>query len=241
MSGQTWTVFPAIDLHGGRVVRLLRGDPQSETVYADDPVAVALRWKEAGATWVHVVNLDGAFGLQSSSNLQALEGILKTGLRVQFGGGVRERKSILRLSEAGVSRIALGTVALERPEILSWALETLGPEQIAVAIDTENGWVRVRGWQQATRCTAHELARRCAAKGVQWILYTDIARDGTGQGLDPAPAVALARDYRFRVIIAGGVARLEDIVRAREAGLAGVIVGRALYDGHIDLREALAV
>lgn len=241
MSEKPWVVFPAIDLRNGRVVRLRRGDPAQETVFAEDPAAVARGFRACGATWIHVVNLDGALGLECVANWRALGTILQSGLRVQFGGGVRDRSTILDLAEQGVDRIVLGTVAVEQPEILAWAVEAIGAERIAVAIDVLEGWVHTQGWRKAAGCRGEELARRCAEAGVRWLICTDIARDGTGAGLDVTAAVRIAQDPRLRVVAGGGVASLEDVARARAAGLAGVIVGRALYDGRIDLRKALAV
>jgi phosphoribosylformimino-5-aminoimidazole carboxamide ribotide isomerase len=243
-----FTVFPAIDLRGGRVVRLAQGDPSRQTVYGDDPNAVAERWKADGAEWLHVVNLDGAFGdssisnLQSpTSNLQSLISILSTGLKVQFGGGLRDEASVRRALGAGVARAVIGTAAIENPALVEWAVREFGSERIAAGIDAREGVVRVKGWQEETGVAAIELGKRLRAQGVEWCVFTDVARDGVGAGVNVAATAELARATGLRVIASGGVSGMEDVRRVREAGLAGVIVGRALYEGQVRLRDLLIV
>jgi len=236
-----WEVYPAIDLRRGRVVRLVQGDPGQETRYADDPLQVASRWKEAGASWVHVVNLDGAFGERSAENMEALEEILTTSLRVQFGGGLRDLASIHRALGAGVERVVVGTVAVKRPTVVEAALETFGTERVALAIDAREGKVRTHGWQEVADLTPTALAGEWAKRGLRWVVFTDVARDGTEGGLNLEMTVNVARAADLRVIASGGVADLEDVQRARQAGLSGVIIGRALYKGNIDLGDALRV
>jgi phosphoribosylformimino-5-aminoimidazole carboxamide ribotide isomerase len=244
-----WEVYPAVDLRQGRVVRLRQGDPARETTYDDDPLSVARRWQRAGADWVHVVNLDGAFGEAGSENLVALSRILGTDLHVQFGGGLRTLESLSRVLEMGVSRAILGTAAVEEPSLVEAALAKFGPERIAVAIDARQGLVRTHGWRQDSALTAQELSRWCGEAGVRWIIHTDVARDGMGQGLNVEASQQLAQEagplgdsgQGLRVIASGGVARLEDVQRAHRAGLSGVIVGRALYDGGVCLEDALRV
>ena len=245
-----WVVYPAVDLRRGRVVRLVQGDPGQETKYADDALSVARRWQEAGAEWVHVVNLDGAFGERSRleslphgsrENLAALKRILTTGLRVQFGGGLRDFQALRRALALGVSRVVVGTAAVEDPALVEEALRTFGPEQIAVGIDAREGKVRTHGWREATSMTAVELARQWADKGVHWVIFTDVSRDGMGSGLNVDATVHLAQTTGLKVIASGGVASLEDVRRAYEAGLSGVIIGRALYEGQVALEEALGV
>jgi phosphoribosylformimino-5-aminoimidazole carboxamide ribotide isomerase len=247
-----WDVYPAIDLRRGRVVRLKQGDPNQETKYADDPLSVARRWQEAGAIWLHVVNLDGALGKGSSENLVALERILAIGLRVQFGGGMRDLAGIRRVLDLGVSRAIIGTAAVENPALVETALETFGPERIAVGIDARDGKVRTHGWKEAASMTAVELGRQWAEKGMRWIIFTDVARDGMGSGLNLEATVRLAQatgpstlptvaGQRLHVIASGGVAGLGDVRRTYEAGLSGVIIGRALYEGQVALGDALRV
>jgi phosphoribosylformimino-5-aminoimidazole carboxamide ribotide isomerase len=244
-----WTIYPAIDLRQGRVVRLRQGDPARETAYGDDPLAVARRWQEAGARWLHVINLDGAFGEGGGENLAALTRILGTGLRVQFGGGLRDLESLRRVQKLGVQRAILGTAAAEGTALIEAALAAFGPERIAVAIDARRGRVRTHGWQQDSVLTAVELARRCAGLGVRWIIHTDVARDGMGHGLNVEASQQLAEgtgpvrgsEHGLQVIASGGVATLDDVQRAHRAGLSGVIIGRALYEESVRLEDALAV
>ncbi len=235
-----WTIYPAIDLRRGRVVRLRQGDPSWETRYADDPVAVAARWRDEGACWVHVVNLDGALEEAGAENLRALERILETGLAVQFGGGLRELEAVSRVLEMGVRRAVLGTAAVQNPALIREALDRFGPERIALALDLRGETVCVRGWREALPISADALAREWAEMGVCWLIVTDVSRDGTGEGLNVETAARLARLGGLRVIASGGVAGPEDIRRARRAGLHGVIIGRALYEGHLSLRALLA-
>jgi phosphoribosylformimino-5-aminoimidazole carboxamide ribotide isomerase len=236
-----WDLYPAIDLRRGRVVRLMQGDPDKETAYADDPLSVARRWEEAGATWLHVVNLDGAFGERSRENQAALERILTVGLRVQFGGGLRDLESLRRASDLGVSRAVVGTAAIENPALVKAALEVFGPERVALGIDAREGKVHTHGWQETAPVTAMALASQWAAQGVRWLIFTDVSRDGMGSGLNVEATAYLAQATGQHVIASGGVASLEDIQRAYQAGLSGVITGRALYEGQVRLQDALRV
>lgn len=234
-----WEVYPAIDLRQGRVVRLVQGDPGRETEYAHDPLAVARRWQDAGASWVHVVNLDGAFGERSARNLHGLERIVTTGLSVQFGGGLRDLVSIRQALDAGVERVVVGTAAVQRPAVVEAALEAFGSQRVALAIDAHAGEVRTHGWQAAAELTPMALASRWTDRGICWVVFTDVARDGTGRGLNLRRMVDVARATGLRVIASGGVASLRDVGRTHQAGLSGVIIGRALYEGDIDLQDAL--
>ncbi len=236
-----WTVYPAIDLRRGRVVRLKQGDPAQETRYADDPLAVARRWQEAGATWLHVVNLDGALGEGGGQNQKGLERILTVGPRVQFGGGLRDWAGIRRVLDLGVSRAVVGTAAVENPALLAAALASFGPERIALGLDARRGQARIHGWQRAAGVTAAELAERWAALGGRWLIFTDVARDGTGLGLNLPATARLAETSGLSVIASGGVASLEDVRQAYQANLSGVIVGRALYEGQVNLTQALHI
>jgi len=241
MRSGEWTVYPAIDLRGGRVVRLVQGDPGRETEYADDPLQVAGRWQDAGASWVHVVNLDGAFGEDKEKNLKALDRIVTSGLRVQFGGGLRDFDGIQHALDAGVERVVVGTAAVKQPALVEAVLEAFGAERVALAIDAGRGEVRTHGWQEAAELTPTELGRAWGERGIRWVIFTDVTRDGTGSGLNVEGTMALARATGLRVIASGGVASLDDVRRTREAGLSGVIIGRALYEGEIELRNALQV
>ena len=236
-----FTIFPAIDLRRGQVVRLQMGDPARQTTYSSNPAAAARHWLESGARWLHVVNLDGAFGEGDQANLQALEGVLQEaaagGARVQFGGGLRSRAALQRAIDLGITRMVLGTAAIEQPDLLAWALETLGAERVAVSIDAQDGWVKVRGWAQSSGLRDLDLALTLAGQGLEWLVFTDIARDGLGRGLNLVRTADLARASGLNVIASGGVLSLADVTGARAAALSGVIVGRALYDGSIDAKE----
>jgi len=234
-----FTVYPAIDLRQGRVVRLHQGDPGRETAYSEDPVAVARGWLQAGARWVHVVNLDGAFGQGGAANLHALEALVATGAQVQFGGGLRSPAQVQIILELGVSRVLLGTLAAEQPDLVRDLVARHGADRVAVSIDARKGRVRTHGWLQEAGVDPLDLARELRAQGVAVAVVTDIGRDGTERGLNLDLARRVARGSGLAVIAAGGVNSLEDVRQARGAGLAGVIIGRALYEGQITLKEAL--
>lgn len=255
-----FTVYPAIDLRGGQVVRLKEGDPARQTTYSKDPAATARRWLSAGAGWLHVVNLDaalstsvdasaetlskgGAFGDSDASSQAALQEILAAarafGAQVQFGGGLRSLEAIEAALDIGVNRAILGTLAIEQPDVLKEALDRFGPERVAVGIDARDGLVRVRGWQEGSGVPASELALQMRILGLRTVIFTDIRRDGMGRGLNLAATRSLADASGLEVIASGGVHTLEDVAAARQAGLAGAIIGRALYEGTVDLKEAL--
>lgn len=237
-------VYPAIDLHGGRVVRLKYGDPAQQTVYSDDPVSVARRWREAGAEWLHVVNLDGALGeADAGANLDAARKVAQsTGIRVQFGGGLRDAESVARAFDAGVARAVLGTAAVRRPEFAAEMVARWGAERVMVALDARAGRVSIQGWQEASDWSPIELGRRLAILGVRHALYTDVGRDGAGAGVNVAVTAALARATGLQVVASGGAASLDDVRAVKAARVvAGVVIGRALYEGAVDLREALEV
>ena len=235
----SFTVFPAIDLRRGRVVRLAQGDPSRETMYAEDAGKVAADWAAAGASWIHVVNLDGALGESSLASQEALAAILQARLRIQFGGGIRTLRDMEETLVNAVGRIILGTAALEAPDLVEEAIARFGPERVGAAIDVRRGRVRVRGWTRDSALAPQELAERLCASGVRIAVYTDIARDGVGRGLNVETAHQLAETTGLEIIVSGGLSSLDDIRMARRAGLRGVIVGRALYEGLIPLSEAL--
>lgn len=230
-----FTVFPAIDLRAGKVVRLSEGDPNRQTTYGDDPGAMAVRWRDAGAHWLHVVNLDGAFGEAGAANMVALDAIVAAGLPIQFGGGLRDEASITAAFAAGVKRAVIGTAAIERPALVDWAIAEYGPEAVAVGIDARDGFVRVRGWGESTGQPAVDVGRQMRLRGVVWCIYTDIARDGLQTGVNVGATQALSAETGLHVIASGGVGGQADIDAVRAAGLPGVIVGRALYEGTVSL------
>jgi len=237
-------LYPAIDLRQGQVVRLAQGDPDRQTVYAADPAAMAARWLNEGARWLHVVNLDGAFGQEDTANRAALQAILKEAAahntRVQFGGGLRTLDAVAQVLDMGVARIVLGTLAARQPEAVAEALRRWGPARIAVGIDAREGRVQVSGWAEATALDAVTFARSLAKMGLRTVIFTDISRDGLQTGLALEATAALQQASGLDVIASGGVASLDDVRAAHQAGLAGVIVGRALYEGAFSVTDALA-
>ncbi len=236
-------LYPAIDLKDGACVRLVRGDMTTATIFNADPAAQARQFADAGFEWLHVVDLDGAFA-GHSVNGDAVSAIRKAvGLRIQLGGGIRDRGAIERWLGLGIDRVVLGTAALRDPDFVRRAAAD-HPEAITVGIDARDGRVAVEGWAKTTGIGIVELARRFEDCGVAAIIHTDIARDGVLGGVDAAAVADLARRVRVPVIASGGVASLADIgaLKAREDdGIAGIICGRALYDGRIDPRAALCL
>ncbi|MBI4788688.1 MAG: 1-(5-phosphoribosyl)-5-[(5-phosphoribosylamino)methylideneamino]imidazole-4-carboxamide isomerase [Chloroflexi bacterium] len=238
-------ILPAIDLRSGRVVRLRQGRAEAETVYGDDPAEIAARWQSEGAEWLHVVNLDGAFGEDVALNLRALESVLKqVSIPVQFGGGLRDLVSIGAAFMRGVARVVIGTGAVQNPELVSDALAKFGAESVAVGIDARDGVVATHGWRALSAIPALDLANQMAERGITRIVYTDISRDGMLRGLDANAVAALAQSSGLKVIASGGVATLDDvrILKAREGdGIEGVIIGQALYGGALSLKDAKGV
>ena len=234
-------LFPAIDLKGGACVRLVRGEMASATTFNTDPAAQARAFAALGFEWLHVVDLDGAFAGRSV-NGEAVRAIRAAiGLKMQLGGGIRDRAAIDYWLAFGIDRIVLGTAALRDPPLVRSAAAAY-PGRIVVGIDARDGKVAVEGWAETSEIGAVELARRFADAGVAAIVYTDIARDGALAGVDAAATAAFARAISLPVIASGGVAGLADIaaLKAHAAdGIAGVICGRALYDGRLDAAAAL--
>jgi phosphoribosylformimino-5-aminoimidazole carboxamide ribotide isomerase len=239
----SFTIYPAIDLRGGKVVRLKEGDPARMTAYSDDPADTARRWLSAGAGWLHVVNLDGAFGERDSANLSALKMILEVvsefNAKVQFGGGIRSLDAMDAALSLGVYRAILGTIAVENPGLVADALTRFGADHIAVGIDARDGLVRVRGWKDGSGISANDLAVQMRTLGLRTVIYTDVSRDGLGSGLNIPATRQLADVSGLDVIASGGVHTLDDVMAARDAGLAGAIIGRALYEGSVILKDAL--
>jgi len=232
-------LLPAIDIRNGRVVRLSQGERARQTVYGDDPVAVAERFLEQGARWIHVVDLDRAFG--TGDNLAAVHLIAErvaAKLQLQLGGGLRSQDLIREALDLGFARAVIGTAAAADPNFVPEMLAAVGPTRLAVGIDARNGLVAVRGWTETSTTRAEDLARRVVGAGIETVIYTDIGRDGMLSGPDLAGAVAL-RTVAARVIVSGGIAGAAEVRAACQAGLDGVIVGRALYEGRLTVPEAL--
>jgi phosphoribosylformimino-5-aminoimidazole carboxamide ribotide isomerase len=236
-------LFPAIDLKGGQCVRLLRGDMAAATVFNDDPAAQARDFAAIGFSWLHVVDLDGAFA-GGSVNGNAVRAIRRAvDLKIQLGGGIRDRAAIEAWLDLGIDRVVLGTAALRDPALVRGAAAA-HPGRIVVGIDGRDGKVAVQGWAEQSEIGTIDLARRFADAGVAAIVYTDIARDGALSGVDAAATAAFAHAAGVPVIASGGVASMADIAALKAeagAGIAGIISGRALYDGRIDPRAALAL
>ncbi|RJT25812.1 1-(5-phosphoribosyl)-5-[(5-phosphoribosylamino)methylideneamino]imidazole-4-carboxamide isomerase [Chakrabartia godavariana] len=236
-------VFPAIDLKGGQVVRLAEGDMDRATVYGDDPAAQAMLFAEAGAQHLHVVDLDGSFAGRAV-NAEAVESIVRTFPgHVQLGGGIRNRESVERWFDLGVARIVIGTAALKDPDFVKSAARDF-PGGIVVAVDARDGFVATDGWAEKSDMEVIDLARRFEDAGVASLLFTDVGRDGLLKGCNVQATVDLARATDIPVIASGGVAGIADIrmlaIHAVD-GIEGVITGRALYDGRLDLATAIAV
>ena len=251
-------IFPAIDLRQGKCVRLQQGRLDAETVYSDDPVVMALRWEIAGACWLHMVNLDGAFAgtLSSDANEYGDASELPTNLNilrdvtnairipVQFGGGIRTLDDVELVLNLGASRVILGTTAVRQPDLVLQANARFGADRIVVGIDARDGLVATHGWQKTSSTNAVDLGCEMARRGVKRVVYTDISRDGMLSGVNVAATQDLAHKSGLKVIASGGVASLDDIRALKAAastGIEGVIVGKALYAGAFDLAEAISI
>jgi phosphoribosylformimino-5-aminoimidazole carboxamide ribotide isomerase len=236
-------VFPAIDILGGRVVRLAQGDYDRVTVYNDDPVAQARAFAEAGAAWVHVVDLDGARD-GVPGNIRVIERIAReAGVNVQTGGGIRTHATLEQLAGAGVRRMVLGTKLATDAGFVREAVSTFGDALVA-GVDARDGQVKIAGWREGAGVSAAELVGELTALGVRHLVYTDIARDGMGSGIAADAYRDVARVAGFPVVVSGGMATIDDVHAVASLGDAvaeGVIIGRALYEGAISLGEALAI
>jgi phosphoribosylformimino-5-aminoimidazole carboxamide ribotide isomerase len=233
-------VIPAIDVRGGKCVRLFQGDYAQETVFADDPAAVAARWTREGARTIHVVDLDGA-AEGKPVNLATLRAIrAQTDATIEFGGGLRTDEAVGEAMAAGANRVVVGTALVNHPEWVAELCQRWG-ERIVAGIDARNGMVATAGWKDISSMTTEQIVDRAGELGLQWALFTDIGRDGTLEGPNVDALRAVVARARFRVIASGGVARTEDIATIQSTGAAAVIVGRALYTGAVSLPEALAL
>ncbi len=235
-------IFPAIDLRGGHCVRLYKGDFAKEEVFSDHPGEMAQKWENLGAEYLHVVDLDGARG-GKSENLTAVREILDSvSIPIELGGGIRTLEHMAAVLSLGVRRVILGSAAVESPELVRKAVEKYG-ERIVVGIDARDGVVAVKGWEESGGINAVDFAKKMATCGVRTIIHTDISRDGTLSGVNAESSAELAQAAGLDVIVSGGVASMEDIKKVKQYekhGLIGVIAGKAIYTGALDLKAAIA-
>jgi len=231
-------IYPAIDLYEGQAVRLFKGDYNKMTVYSDRPAELAAEFAKAGAERIHLVDLEGA-KTGATPNLETVKEIVReSGLFAEVGGGIRSLKTAETYLNAGISRVILGTAAVKDPEFLEAAVAEFG-EKIAVGIDLADGFVAIRGWLERTRLTAEEFCAKMEQTGVKTIICTDISRDGAMKGANISLYADISRKYSLDLIASGGVSTLEDVRRLRELNLHGAIVGKALYEGALDLKECI--
>ena len=232
-------IYPAIDLRGGKVVRLREGDPDHQITFSDDPIATAQQWIDEGAEWIHMVNLDGAFA-STNDNRKILEAVARLGVKVQFGGGLRDMDALQNAIDLGASRLVIGTLAIKDPDAVTQAVETFGAEAVCVALDAKDGKVTTHGWTELSDHTPIEFGRLVAKRGVKHALYTDVKRDGSLIGVNIHDTIALGRNTGLGVIASGGVTHMSEIEQlAKSKVVSGAIIGMALYQNKITLGEAL--
>jgi len=236
-------IIPAIDIKDGRCVRLFQGEMDKETVYFEEPIGAARHWVNEGASFIHIVDLNGAVEGRPV-HMKEIEAICReTSLVVELGGGLRSVEAVQAALDLGVARVVIGTAAYDNAELLRALCERF-PGKIVVGIDARSGKVAVKGWKETTSMDAIELAQRCEADGASRIIYTDISRDGTREGVNVNETLDVARAVKIPIIASGGVATLDDLRRLKEIerdGVEGVLIGRALYTGAFTLREATSV
>jgi phosphoribosylformimino-5-aminoimidazole carboxamide ribotide isomerase len=231
-------VIPCVDIQRGRAVRLFKGDPNLETVYFDSPLAAAQHWAGLGAGLVHLVDLDAATGAGSNREV-ILEMAKSLSIPVEVGGGVRSLMTAQALLEGGVRQVVIGTVAVTQPTVVDAILERFGSESVIVSIDARDGLVAVKGWAETSEVQTTDLASKVWAQGVRTLIYTDVTRDGTLEGLDEAPLRAIRAAWPGRLVAGGGVATVKDLDLLERVGIEGAIVGRALYEGTLEFRASV--
>jgi len=233
-------IYPAVDIREGKCVRLTQGEFNKETVYSDSPVEMALKWEKCGAKYLHVVDLDGA-RTGESKNIDIISEIAaKVGIPVQLGGGIRTIERIETVLGKGIERVILGTSAVKDPELVKRAVETFG-SKVVIGIDAKDGMVAIEGWEKTSEFRAIDFAKKMEDLGVKTIIYTDISRDGMLSGPNLKAMEEMVKSVNIDIIASGGVGKIEDIKNLKEVGVSGVIVGRALYTGDVDLKQAIEV
>ena len=231
-------IYPAIDLRGGKVVRLKEGDPNHQITFSNDPIATAKQWIDEGAEWIHMVNLDGAFDT-TNDNSEILKAVALLNVKVQFGGGLRDIDAVQNAIDLGANRVVIGTLAIKNPEILEELVQTFGAGRICVALDAKDGKVTTHGWTELSDHTPIEFGRMIVEKGIQHALYTDVKRDGSLLGVNIHDTIELGRNTGLEVIASGGVSHMSEIEQlAKSKVVSGAIIGMALYQNKITLNEA---
>lgn len=233
-------IFPAIDLIGGQAVRLEKGDYNKKTVFNSDPVAVAVGFKNAGAEYLHLVDLDGAKSGMTDNYNVIREIVNKSGLKVEIGGGIRNIDTVEKYLETGVMRVIIGTAAITNPEFLDEALSKYG-ERIAVGVDIKDGKVAIKGWTETVDITCEDFIEKMQNKGVKTVICTDISKDGMMSGTNLELYKSLSEKFTMDITASGGVSTLEDVKTLNDMNMYGAILGKALYVGGIDLKEAIAI
>ncbi len=237
-------LLPAIDLTEGKCVRLYKGDLKETTVYSDNPVEIAVKWESMGAKMLHLVDLDGAFS-GNQKNLEVIKNIIANiKIPVQLGGGIRNLETIEKMLDLGINRVIIGTAAVKNPQMVAEAVSKFGSAAVLVGIDSKNNKVAVEGWEEVSAKAAVDFALEIEAMGVERVVCTDISRDGTLEGLNLKGIIELAEKTKLKIIASGGVASIEDLLKVMELetmGVEGLIIGKALYTGNIDLIEALKI
>lgn len=233
-------IYPAIDIKDGKCVRLFQGDFSKTTVYSDDPVDIALKWQGQGAQYLHIVDLDGALA-GNPQNLSIIKRIIsELKIPIQVGGGIRNIETGNAILDYGAARIILGTSAVKSPDILHEAVRQFG-SRLAVGVDAKNGLVAIEGWEETSQLLAVDFIKKIEDLGVRTVIYTDISKDGTLNGPDITGINEILSKTGIDIIASGGVGRLQDLIRLKELGVSGAIVGKALYSGSFTLEEALEV
>ncbi|MDQ2087694.1 1-(5-phosphoribosyl)-5-[(5-phosphoribosylamino)methylideneamino]imidazole-4-carboxamide isomerase [Herbivorax sp. ANBcel31] len=233
-------IYPAVDIKDGKCVRLVQGEFDKVTVYSDDPVEMALKWEKLGAEYLHIVDLDGARTGEAQNTSIVSEMAVNLGIPVQLGGGIRSIELIEGVISKGVQRVIIGTSAVKDPDLVKQAVETF-QENVVIGIDAKDGMVAIDGWAKTSEFTAVGFANKMVELGAKTIIYTDISRDGMLTGPNLTAMKEMAKEVDAEIIASGGVSNLQDIKNLKETGVSGVIVGKALYTGDVDLKQAIKI